>query len=274
MNYSVDTYLLLASPKMGYIREFISSGRIITALFFLIMGVLHLPHYLMYLMSFILAITITTLTIYELNSVLEKYIKNKLLALLLPILIIINPFVIELWLFIEMGIMMLSIFACVKAYKHFDSYLLTKDKKEIKNIFIYMLLAVFSYQGTLAIFIALCAYSTRYIVNYEDKQIVKQVEEKVKQYEAETGNEVKYLAVYNKENSKKFYPDLVDSFNVSSKNEDPSGLALYVYYNDRKIESKDENNEIYNVYFKNRNWNYFSLDQIVIIDDTIHWYLY
>ena len=114
----------------------------------------------------------------------------------------------------------------------------------------------------------------RYIVNYEDKQIVKQVEEKVKQYEAETGNEVKYLAVYNKENSKKFYPDLVDSFNVSSKNEDPSGLALYVYYNDRKIESKDENNEIYNVYFKNRNWNYFSLDQIVIIDDTIHWYLY
>ena len=160
MNYSVDTYLLLASPKMGYIREFISSGRIITSLFFLIMGVLHLPHYLMYLMSFILAITITTLTIYELNSVLEKYIKNKLLALLLPILIIINPFVIELWLFIEMGIMMLSIFACVKAYKHFDSYLLTKDKKEIKNIFIYMLLAVFSYQGTLAIFIALCAYST------------------------------------------------------------------------------------------------------------------
>ena len=71
MNYSVDTYLLLASPRLSYIREYFNAGRIITGLFFSIQGILHIPPYLMYLSSFVLAISFTTISIYILNNIFK-----------------------------------------------------------------------------------------------------------------------------------------------------------------------------------------------------------
>ncbi len=451
MNYSVDTYLLLASPKMMYVREFITAGRIITAVFFFSLGVLHVPHYFMYLLSFILAVFCSTMAIYELNRILDKYVTNKLLSLILATIIIINPFIIELWLFIETGIMMLSILSCVEAFKYFEEYVSAKekDRKLLKKALCWMFVALFAYQGTVALFIALClipiafkakdfkefvkynifalglygiptvvnyilviltstkrvgssynlmatlktimdttfhqllngfglfprgfisgllfisiiivlyyiykakertrllcslfyvlvmvyfftiapvlpqnsdtivffprtAYAfgsifgllfilinkkannhtlifislillvvefvsfnrieiDRYIVNYEDKQIVLQVEEKVKEYEESTGIEVKNLAIYNQQASKKFYSGLEDNINVCAKNEQPSGTALYVYYTNRKVQLADKDEEVEKAYFNNKHWKNFSLDQVVIKGNTIHWYLY
>ena len=114
----------------------------------------------------------------------------------------------------------------------------------------------------------------RYIVNYEDKQIIYQIEDKVKKYEEETGINVEYLSVYNQENSHMFYNDINDNINVSAKNEQPNSTALYVYYSNRKVKEKEQNNNIYNLYFKNKHWQYFSLDQVVIVGNTIHWYIY
>ena len=158
LNYSVDTYLLFASPRMGYIMEYLSCGRIFTTAYFFLLNLLQVPHFFMYLLSFILGIIFTTLSIYELSKIFDKYVKNKLLSSLIAIFIIINPCVIELWLFIEMGIMMFSVFAIVKAFKHFELFIDKKDKKDKKELilaFVFMLLSVFSYQGTAALFIAL-----------------------------------------------------------------------------------------------------------------------
>ena len=113
MTYSVDTYLLLASPRMSYVFQYLYSGRIFTFLYFFILGIFKFPPYIMYLLSFMIALVVTSLSIYELNSILEKYVNNKLLSKFLSIIIIINPFVIELWLFIEMGIMMTSVLAFI-----------------------------------------------------------------------------------------------------------------------------------------------------------------
>ena len=172
INYSVDTYLLLSSPKLGYVKEYISSGRIFTFLFFSILGFLRLPYFIMYLLSYLLANFIATLSIYELHNILKKYISNNILAILLPISIIINPFIIELWLFIETGIMMLSILASIKAYKYFDKYLEIKDSKYLKYTFIWTLVGLFSYQGTIALFIALSIFS---ILKYskDKKEFIK-----------------------------------------------------------------------------------------------------
>ena len=449
MNYSVDTYLLLASSKLEYVDEYLSAGRIFTTVFFFIQGFFHIPNIVMYITSYLLAIIFSTLSIYELNKVLDKYISNKFLSAMISIAIIINPFIIELWLFIESGIMMFSIFACIKGFKNFDKYLETKNKSLIGKSFLWMIAALFSYQGTIALFACLCAISiiknskskkkfiknnilmfiiyivptiinyifitmisrervganhnlikvikmiiistkeqlincfgllpngfyptmllvtfviliyytiknkrkrnymlsliyitlvtylftiapvipqnsdslimfprtsyafaslipllfiinnknlnikitsavlivllsvelysftkieiNRYIVNYEDKQIIYQIEDKVKKYEEETGINVEYLSVYNQENSHMFYNDINDNINVSAKNEQPNSTALYVYYSNRKVKEKEQNNNIYNLYFKNKHWQYFSLDQVVIVGNTIHWYIY
>jgi len=80
----------------------------------------------MYILSFIIAIFFSSLSIYTLDKIINKYVNNRFLSSLISISIIINPFIIELWLFVEMGIMMLSIFSMIKAFTYFDNYL---DKK-------------------------------------------------------------------------------------------------------------------------------------------------
>ena len=165
INFSVDTYLLFASPNYSYVREYLGAGRIFTWLLFYVMGLIKIPHIAMYLVSYILGIVLLTIAIYELNKILDKYIDNKFLSILISISILINPFIIELWLFIESGIMMLSILGCVEAFKYFDKYLEKKNKKNLLYSFIWMLVAAFSYQGTLALFIALSIFSVLYRSN-------------------------------------------------------------------------------------------------------------
>ena len=447
MNYSVDTYLLLSSPKMGYVMEYLSSGRIFTCGFFFILGFLQVPHYIMYLLSYLLAIFLSTVSIYELNKVLDKYVSNKILSCIISIAIIINPFIIELWLFIETGIMMLSILASVEAFKYFDKYLEKYDRKYLKKSFIWMIIGLFSYQGTIALFIALSIISiinkkkdfiknnfimlliygiptiinyifilvfsrnrvggsfninrsihtiidstkqlldgfglfprglipiilitsiilviyyilmdksnnknklllsvlyivfmiyfftilpilpqtgeriavyprtcyvflsmisilflfinkkgnsevfitlliilligefatftrlemNRFKVNELDKEIVLKIENKVKKYEEENNVKVTKLAIYNLDNSSKFYERLDDRINVSAIKEKPSGIAIYTYYTKRRLSYTDGDDFVYELNFNNIRSDKFSLDQVVIVDDTIHWYLY
>lgn len=447
MNYSVDTYLLLSSPRMGYVMEYLSSGRIFTWGFFFILGFIQVPHYIMYLLSYLIAIFLSAISIYELNKVLDKYVSNRILSSIISIAIIINPFIIELWLFIETGIMMLSILASVEAFKYFDKYLEKYDKKYLKKSFIWMLIGLFSYQGTIALFIALSIISiinkkkdfiknnfimlliygiptvinylfillfsrkrvggglnlernikviidstiqmidgfglyfrgfisiilitsiilviyyifmdktkskknalismfyiifmiyfftvlpilpqtgeriavyprtcyvflsmigilflfinkksnykilstlliillvgefftftrleiNRYKVNELDKEIVLKIEEKVRKYEEENNIKVTKLAIYNLENSSKFYDRLDDRINVSAVKERPSGIALYTYYTKRRLSYTDGDDFVYELNFNNIRNNKFDLNQVVIVDDTIHWYLY
>lgn len=449
MNYSVDTYLLLASPRLRYVYEYISAGRFLTAGFFFIQGFLHLPEYIMYISSYILAAVAATFSMYELNKVLDKYINNKYLSMILSVGIIINPFVIELFLFIESGIMILSILSCIEAFKYFDEFLKKKDKKLLNKSLIWMLVALFSYQGTVAIFISLCVLSIiknsknikeflmnnlymiglyliptiinyifvilfsrervgsnhnivkvvkmilistkeelingfgllpkyilplllvlsislaiyysifsknksksilsvayligmiylftiapiipqnsdsliifprtsyafgsliallfvlinnkenykvlgtiivlllvvelysftkigidRYILNYYDKDIIMQVKDKVEKYENATGNQIKYISLYNQKNSHMFLNDLNDNINVSPRSENPNCTALFVYYTKKNVKVKKSNNEIYNKYFKNKHWQWFNQEQVVLDGDTLHWYIY
>ena len=462
MNYSVDTYLLFASENLGYVQEFIKSGRFITAFFFKILQLFRFTPETMYMVSFIVGIICTIFAIYILYSILKKYIKSDFINAIISIATIINPFIIELWLFAEMGIMMLSILACVLAFKHFDNYLENNKKIEIGLSIVFMLIALFSYQGTVAIFMALSSISViihsnklkkiinntlicclcygiptivnfaivilignkrvggnynliqtisfifnasneqlftgfglynkilfillhvvifvgavtciittekgikqkmldllkylymlfityfftiatiipqnassavmfprnsyaygsiiglslifvvvfikknqkqikyinqfvvtilisvlimefiqftniginRYIVNYMDKYIVYEINEKIDNYESKTGIKVENVAIYNIDNSNVFYPEINDMINVSAKNEEMSGAAILELFMHRKLRETQQNEEIYNKYFKDNDWDMFNLDQIVLEGKTMHWYLY
>ena len=450
MNYSVDTYLIFSSPKMSYIKEFIQNGRIFTYIFLFLLGTLKVTPNIIYLLSYTMAIILLTKSIYELNKIISIYVHNEMLSILFSLVILINPFMIELWLFLETGIMMLSIFAIVRAFKYFDLYLKDRNRNSIIYVLLWNMIAIFSYQGTFALFMILATFSiimncknkrgfikdslfalisysipafinylfiivlstervntvldagkifrniifstvqiingfglffkeftmlfliisviltiyfilnsesknkknllfyvfyiilityiftilpiipqsgdrvaiyprtcyaffsiigilfllinkksnskiisyllvvflmvefltftrleiNRFRVNELDKEIILKIEDKVKDYENRTKISVNKLAVYNLSDSQKFYNELNDGINVSAIKEEPSGIAIYTYYTNRFLSYTDSDEIVFNNYFKNLDSNSFSLDQVVIIDDTIHWYLY
>ncbi len=162
MEYATDTYSVLETPFKNMLIHFISSGRLVTACWYAVYKVFSLSNNIAYIVSFILAIISTSISIYKLENIFSKDIKSKAISILAAVLIIINIFSIELYLFIEKGILMLSILFCVCAVEKLIKYF-EGDKKSLVWVFLYMLLANFSYQGTVGIFVSI---TLLYIVKY------------------------------------------------------------------------------------------------------------
>lgn len=156
LEYATDTYCVFVTSTKKYCQHFINCGRFISALCLAITKVLKFNPTQIYTISYLLAILVTTVSMYVLYNILAKDVKSKLTAFIIAIMIIINLFSIELYLFLEKGIMMLSVLFCVLAFKHFVKYL-EGNKKELTATLLYMTLANFSYQGTVGLFIALSA---------------------------------------------------------------------------------------------------------------------
>lgn len=149
-NYTVDTYGYEFDTHPG--RQLASLGRLITAAFvFIFTKINNIPF--MYIVSFLLAIITTTLSMYKLNEILRRDIKNEIITSLISILVIINFNTLELFMFIEKGIMMLSVFITILAIGHLDEAL-NGDKRAWITILIEMFLANCCYQGTVGLFVA------------------------------------------------------------------------------------------------------------------------
>ena len=144
------------------------------------------------------------------------------------------------------------------------------NKKGNSEVFITLLIILLI--GEFATFTRL--EMNRFKVNELDKEIVLKIENKVKKYEEENNVKVTKLAIYNLDNSSKFYERLDDRINVSAIKEKPSGIAIYTYYTKRRLSYTDGDDFVYEMNFNNIRNNEFNLNQVVIIDDTIHWYLY
>jgi hypothetical protein len=100
---------------------------------------------------------------------MNRKIDNKVVCVCLSIVMVINPFSIELFLFIEKGFMLFSICCAVLAAEQFINYLENKTKKSILFALIFMTIGVFSYQASLAFFILIsCFYITLSSHNIKD----------------------------------------------------------------------------------------------------------
>ena len=162
IEFATDTYSVFQTPFKDMFMHFISSGRFITAIAYAGTKLLHLGNNSTYLLSFIFAIICMSISIYKLENLFSKDIKSKSISIIAAILIIVNIFSIELYLFIEKGILMLSVLFCVCAIEELVKYF-EGNKKSLIGIFVYMILANFSYQGTVGLFIAI---SLLYIVKH------------------------------------------------------------------------------------------------------------
>lgn len=162
LEYATDTYSVFSADIKQTLTIFCTSGRFITAFLGAIVYKLNFSYENIYFFSYLMAIIFMTLTLYLFYKIIYKDIKKNI-AILISILTILNIFSIELFLYIEKGIMILSLFFNVVALKFLIDFF---EKERVKYVLVsvfFMLMANFCYQGTLALFVSL---SVVYIIKY------------------------------------------------------------------------------------------------------------
>ena len=151
LEFATDTYAVFNFNKEEVFMQYAMSGRFITGFIFKIFKSINISDKIIYLMSSFLAVICAILSQYFFYKIIED-VKNKTIRILIPTLIIINPFSIELFLFIEKGIMWFGVLMCIIAVKCVIEFFETKQKKHIIYSAVCMLIANCSYQGIVGIF--------------------------------------------------------------------------------------------------------------------------
>lgn len=154
--FATDTYASLSMGIRTFFNQFGSSGRFIIAFFGVALKLLKIKNDTVYLLSFLMAIVCMILSLYKLYNVVKDDIKDEKFKKIIPILIVLNAFSIELFLFIEKGIMIFAILMCVFAVDNLVKGLDKKDKKYFIISAILVFLANCSYQGVVR---NICGYS-------------------------------------------------------------------------------------------------------------------
>jgi hypothetical protein len=118
--------------------------------------------------------------------------------------------------------------------------------------------------------------ANHYLSNQLDLTYGHMVYNKVLNYEQETGTQITKFAVVNDTNSPHTYDEVEykrDQINERVLSIEPYCLFMYISgRNDTEIVRVDMDPQIYDTYFKDKNWDYFDPEQQVIIKgDTVYW---
>ncbi len=161
--YAPDTYGVFTNTLKNTVLHFFSCGRFITGIAsYFSMGILNLGNYYVYMLSYLVAVITTIISLFRLNKLIKKEIKNDIVSIIISTLIIINPFSIELFMYIEKGIIMMSVLFCILSVEQIEKFFCGKKKSVILAL-IFMLVANCCYQGTVGVFVAI---SLIYVIKY------------------------------------------------------------------------------------------------------------
>ena len=110
-----------------------------------------------------------------------------------------------------------------------------------------------------------------FIVNYEDKQNMLQIIDCIDQYQNKTGIDVNKVAIYNDKAPLYTYKGIetIKDMNLKAFSSDWALVALMKYYSNRDFELIDKDEQI-ELEFKEKNWDYFSKEQVIIKDNVVH----
>ena len=163
MEFAVDSYATLTFSNNEFITQFASSGRFMLAIIGIILRTFHLKYENIYMVSYLSAVICMIISLYKLNIIIKEEVKTEILQVVIPILIVLNIFSLELFLFIEKGIMLFGVMMSVFAAGEIKMWLKNKNKKYLFTTFLFMILGNFSYQGVVGIFVAI---GVIYIIKY------------------------------------------------------------------------------------------------------------
>lgn len=153
---ATDTYWsFTAGFKAPALDMYERNGRIVIAILYGLHYLSKLPAECFYYISSFLAMLFLILSIWLYESILKRYIDNYKLRVFISFICIANIFIIEYFMFIEKGGFLIAIFCNVVASYFFEKLLRTKKKRNAIWAAIALIVAVFSYQGTIALFVVL-----------------------------------------------------------------------------------------------------------------------
>ena len=169
MQYAPDTYTVFTGNVKDTVLHFFTCGRFITGIaeyFFIV--ILRLNNATVYKLSYVFAIICTIISLYKLNKLIKKDVKHDIASIIISTLIIINPFSLELFLYIEKGILLLSVLLCILAVEQIEKFF-CGNKKSIIYALIFMMIANCCYQGTVGVFVAIAViYAIKYSKNIKE----------------------------------------------------------------------------------------------------------
>ncbi len=165
MQYAPDTYTVFTDDIDNRITHFCSCGRFVSGLYlYFVRKVFDIGNRGTYFISYFMAIICMSISLYKLYNIIRSDISNNtVISVLTTIMIIINPFSIELFLYIEKGIIILSILLCILAIEQIIKYFKEKSKIAIFWGIVFMTISNCCYQGTVGLFFGI---SLIYIIKY------------------------------------------------------------------------------------------------------------
>lgn len=134
-------------------------------------------------------------------------------------------------------------------------------------VFVYMLIQLICAQSIV---------NNRYASKAMDQVYTQLVWQKIQKYEETTGEQITKFAWTVDECSRNAYDEI--GYSVDSVNERVIGKATWAILVDvsgRNFEHAEMDENIFDEYFKGKDWNEFNIDeQVIILDDTAYWCVY
>lgn len=155
IEYATDTYATFMDNSVWeYMLH--ENGRVINAAVYWIFYQLSPSPKLVYFLSYISALIFTFLSVYLYGLLLNSFIHNEYYSAFLSFFILVNPFSIEYYLYIEKGLFLFSLFCVILALNCLNNYFNFHHKQQIYIAFLFLLASVLCYQITIGIFV-ICA---------------------------------------------------------------------------------------------------------------------
>lgn len=165
-HFGLDSYAVKNLPASEHAGIYFASGRITMSLFILLMDFARISFVSMMKISYIIAILSLTTSIYLIDQHLAKRDIKRYQSLLLAFILILSPFIIELFFFPEYtGITCFSIYAATASSLKLHEYYETKKLSTLLISTGLFVLAITSYQSSAAYFIILFSlwqYTTKF----------------------------------------------------------------------------------------------------------------
>lgn len=169
LNFAVDTYATFDDVNGVANLMLYFSARILIGLVYKLWILSGITNETFYYISYMGAMIFSFCAVYLLQSSLQERIRNDFWRICVSFVTVINIYSIEYFMFLEKGMFMMAIFFNVLAFYHMLTYWKTGKKTCLFVTLVSLICAVFTYQGTMGLFVILCLpFVFKYAANLKE----------------------------------------------------------------------------------------------------------
>lgn len=152
LSFAIDTFYTFWMGFEEAGRDMLyRNGRPVIAVIYRLFGLTGWPSEWFYYISFGMAMIFLIAAVYLYHRIINKYIQNENLSILLSFVSISNIFIIEYFMFIEKGGFMVGVFLNVLTVYFVEQYMESANKKYIAFAIIAAIFGILTYQGIMAL---------------------------------------------------------------------------------------------------------------------------